>query len=178
MPAQMTSEFLDLFKRTTPDEWMQLFGLGVDNPVRANVEDAVHSFIDSDGKGSRPWERVFRPLRFAAATLKGIEMVEVPEKSAPKKPVSTKKETPAEGKPAEVSKESCEIFGGQAEREGLFGPEIDPARLAPSSFVALSEDSCPKPAASDRKEGCDYDIRDEDKGKRRPQAPNFAQKPL
>ena len=178
MPAQMTSEFLDLFKRTTADEWMQLFGLGVDNPVRANVEDAVHSFIDSEGKGSRPWERVFRPLRFAAATLKGVEIVEVAEKPAPKKSVPSKKETPAEGKPQEVSEESCKSFLEKAERDGLFGPEIDPARLAPSSFVALSENSCREPAASDKKEGCNYEIRDEDKRKRRPQPPNFAQKPL
>jgi hypothetical protein len=174
MPAQMTQEFLDLFKRTTPDEWMQLFGLGVDTSLRSNVEEAVHSFIDSDGKGTRPWERVFRPLRFASVTVKGTEMLSVPDKTGPDKP-SAKKETPAEGKPAEVTKESCEMFLLQAEREGLFGPDIDPDKLKPSTFVALSENSCPKPAASDRKEGCDYEIpKDAQVPKRRPQAPDFA----
>jgi len=178
MPAQMTSEFLDLFKRTTSNEWMQLFGLGVDSPLRPNVEDAVHSFIDSDGKGSRPWERVFRPLRFAAATLKGTEMVSVPNKSAPDKSAPSKKETLAEGKPVEVSEESCKLFGAKAEEDGLFGPEIDPAKLKASSTVVLSENSCPKPAASDRKEGCDYEIPKEAKAKKSPEAPDFAPKPL
>ena len=178
MPEQMTGEFLDLFTRTTPDEWMQLFGLGVDSPVRPNVEDAVHSFIDSDGKGSRPWERVFRPLRFAAVTLKGVEMVTVPAKPAPAKSAPAKKDTPPEGNPVEVSEESCKIFGAKAEQEGLFGPEIDPARLKASSTVVLSENSCPKPAASDRKEGCDYEIPKEAKAKKSPEAPDFAPKPF
>jgi hypothetical protein len=157
--AEMTREFLDLFAKTAPDEWMQLFGLASDSPLRPDIEDAVRDFINSKGKGSRPWERVFRSLRYAAVTVQGTEMVSVPSQPGPEQPAPSK-EPAGESKPIELSKENCEVYEGVAERQGLFGPDIDPARIGPSTVVALSENSCPKPASSDRQEGCNYNLND------------------
>ena len=80
----MTKEFLDLFEPTSSDEWMQLFGLNTDNPIRPEVEKAVRTFLASKGAGSRPWERVFRLLRFGAVHLSGSEMV--PDTKTPPTP--------------------------------------------------------------------------------------------
>ncbi len=160
VPSQMTSEFLDLFKRTTPDEWMQLFGLGADSSLRPEVEGAVNAFIASNGKGKRPWERVFRPLRFAAVHLEGTEMPAAPKKeesSASKPDVPA----PRDGKPVPVTEEGqCDMYGEKAEREGGFGPAIDSSLLQPQSFIAKGKEGCPTApgGGTGRTAGCDYTI--------------------
>ena len=176
LPAQMTAEFLDLFKHTTPDEWMQLFGLGADSPARSEVESAVNAFIASDGKGPRPWEHVFRPLRFASVTLEGTEMVPVPKKEGDKRPdVATRSDVG----PVNIDEKGrCEMYGEKAEREGNFGPAIDPSLLESQTFVIHGKEGCPTvPGGGNGKtSGCDYDIHE--KSNRTPPAPKSAPKQL
>jgi hypothetical protein len=178
LSAQLTSEFLDLFKNTTPDDWMKLFGLGADSALRPELEHAVNDFIDSKGKGRRPWERVFRPLRFAAVTLEGTEMTAAPQT---KQPAADKPDNPAtsDGKPIRVSeKERCGMYGEKAERELRFGPEMDPSVLQPQTYVNHGKDDCltVPGGGKGRTAGCDYSMHE--KSDRAPPAPGFAPKRL
>lgn len=180
LPKQMTGEFLDLFKRTTPDEWMQLFGLGTDSSLRPEVESAVNAFIASNGKGDRPWERVFRPLRFAAVQLEGTELRAVPQKQ---EPASGKSEShaSADGKAIPITEDAtCAMYGEKAERESRFGPAIDPALLQPQSFVSKGKDGCPTApgGGNGRTVGCDYEIPQKSDPSPPPPAPSFAPKRL
>jgi hypothetical protein len=158
----LAPEFLDLFKRTTSDEWMQLFGLSTDDPIRPHIEEAVNTFIASNGKGPRPWERVFRPLRFGAVTVQGTEQVPDPKDK---------------GKPAQdvtLSKEECNAFGKLAEDKGLLGP-IDESARRPSSTDAQTDESCwgLKPSQDDINAGCDYSLPADFKAPA-PSAPSYA----
>ena len=157
---------------------MQLFGLGADSPARSEVEGAVRGFIASDGKGARPWERVFRPLRFASVTLEGTEMVASAKKENAE---AAKTDTPAspDGKPVSISdKDRCDMYGEKAEREGRFGPAIDPSILEPQTFVIHGKEGCPTApgGGAGRTTGCDYEIHE--KSKTPPPAPDFAPKKL
>ena len=165
MPPQMTPEFLDLFKRTNSDEWMQLFGLDGASPIRPNVEDAVKAFIASEGKGPRPWERVFRLLRFGAVTLHGTEKIDDPND----------KGKPAEDHNPDVDEDACKGYGKQAESTGAL-PAIDPALMKPSATDAESDESCFDPAPDDTKAGCDYTLPANLNNRYTPTAPDYAPK--
>ena len=182
VPSQMTAEFLDLFKRTTPDEWMQLFGLGADSSLRSEVEGAVNAFIGSNGKGKRPWERVFRPLRYASVYLKGTEMPVAPKRE---EPASSKPDVPAspDGKAVPVTEDGqCQMYGEKAEREGRFGPAIDASILEPQSFITKSKDDCATASnvGTGRTAGCNYTIpkKSDQTASPPPPAPSFAPKRL
>jgi hypothetical protein len=179
LPAEMTSEFLDLFNRTTANDWMQLFGLDADSSLRPEVESAVHAFIDSGGKGKRPWERVFRPLRFAAVTLEGTEMTAASpkEEHAAKKPAT---QTTSDSKPVDVTNKGlCDKYGEMAEEESGFGPEIEPSILKADSFVIRGKNEvCPTVTGegTGKTAGCDYEVHEE--SKQAPPAPAIAPKRL
>lgn len=162
--ARLSTEFLGLFKRTTADEWMQLFGLASADPSRPQVEEAVNAFIASNGQGPRPWERVFRPLRYGVVRLHGTE--QVPD---PKKPGKA-----ATDKDREVTASDCKDYGKKAEDQGLLGP-IDPEALRPTAKDAASDESCVgEPTDADRQAGCDYTVPEALRTKGGPKAPDYA----
>jgi len=167
LPAQLTPEFLDLFKRTEPDEWMQLFGLDPADAIRPEVEAAVRKFIASEGRGARPWEQVFRLLRFGAVQLVGTEMVE--DKKHPGKAAYDDSDA--------VTGDDCKEYGKKAEAAGLLGP-ISKEATHPTSKDAETGETCSPPAPDDIKSGCDYTLPAKLQSRSAPVAPDYAPKQL
>jgi hypothetical protein len=163
--ARLTPEFLDLFKRTTSDEWMQLFGLVSADPSRPQVEEAVNAFIASNGQGPRPWERVFRLLRYGVVRLHGTD--QVPDPKRPGKAATDKDQ--------EVTGADCKAYGKTAEDQNLLGP-IDSSALQPIARDANQDESCwgLTPAQDDIKAGCDYNVPEALKKKGGLSAPDYA----
>ena len=172
---QMASEFLDLFKQTTPDEWMQLFGLDAGSSLRSEVQSAVNAFIASKGKGKRPWEHIFRPLRFASVQLQGTDApkAQPPSSSKPAAPASP------DSAPVPVNSEGmCNTYGETAEEGHRFGPAINESLLKPDSSIVKDKEECRTAPGSDpgtRTPGCDYEIpKKSDKTAPAPPAPSIA----
>jgi hypothetical protein len=143
---ELTSQFQSLFNRLTePADRLAVFGIAPTDEIAPQVLDAVEQFVQSGGRGRRPWERIFRLLRFGVARVVRTEMVE---------------QTRTERHPGSVTRlpdDECRPHARRAEATGEFGP-VDPAALRPTTSSEESNDDCliePQPA--DIRKGCDYE---------------------
>jgi hypothetical protein len=119
---KLADQFLGLLDRVTePEDRLRLFGVSGDSPIARQLLAAIESFIAGRGRGSRPWERVFEFLRFAA--------VEVTHK---REVMDTEQKTTT-GSVKRLDEAACNPLARDAEGKGLFGP----AEKEPTA------DSCP-----------------------------------
>jgi hypothetical protein len=147
-----------------PADRLALFGLTPDDPIAQDVLDAVGQFERSGGRGHRPWERVFRPLRYAVARVSRTEMVEQ---------VRIEHHS---GSLDVLPDSRCQEFAAQAEAANGFGP-IDPAALRPTTSTEESNDDCLiRPQDADVRRGCRYEL--PASFRRRATAPSMAPREL
>ncbi len=132
-----------LFAQMTRDsDRVLLFGIQQDNnpEVAGMLVNAIHVFMDEPSTSSepvlaeRPWDHVFRYLRFAAVTVNPPPVATPTQTTV----VPTATQTPGESTTQTTRRElpvsECRTFAEQAERQGLFGRiEMPPAYCGPQS---------------------------------------------
>jgi hypothetical protein len=157
---ELRRQFISLFTALdAAADRLALFGLTPSDPIAADVLATVDEFLRSRG-GTRPWERVFRLLRYAAVRVR--------------RTVIERQPSPIEhpGSVSELSDDDCRPHAQAAERAGLFGP-IDPDALKPTTRASDRELDCrygPEPV--DVRRGCRYLL--PPSARRRATAPDLA----
>lgn len=151
---ELRGQFLGLFRGLTADERLQFFGLEPDSPSARAGQEAIDQFMRSSPSASRPWDRVFRFLRYAHVTVSGTEIVANPNQEAAH-PTSS----PAPPAPGPLSQRECDDFGHQAEAGHGFG-EIAADASQPTAEDTHGRDRrCPNPPEQhDLQAGCSYDL--------------------
>jgi len=144
---ELAQQFRSLFAALAePADRLALFGLAADDPIRDEVLGTVDRFVRSDGRGYRPWERVFQYLRFAVIRVARTERIER---------TGTKRDP---GSLEALPDAHCGPYTRQAEETGRFGP-IDPTALRPTTSSRESNDDCLiPPQRSDTDKGCVYEL--------------------
>lgn len=158
---ELAGHFISLFK-ALPDraDRLAVFGLNEDDPIAEQVLAAVDQFVRGGGRGYRPWERIFRPLRYAVARVSWEEKV---------KQMTTVYHS---GSVRELAGAACDESSRRAEDTGEFGP-VNPEALRPTSAAEDSDTDCLiEPRGEDRAKGCKYEL--PATFRRRASAPDFA----
>jgi hypothetical protein len=142
--AELREQFVSLFNTLdTPADRLALFGLTPDDPIAPGVLRAVDEFLRSRG-GTRPWERIFRRLRYAVIRVRRT-VTEPHERTIEH-----------QGSSDRLPDSECRPYSREAERANLFGP-VDPAASRPTATASEREGDCPSgPAPADTQRGCDY----------------------
>jgi hypothetical protein len=145
---ELARQFISLFTRLTePADRLALFGLAAGDPLAKEVLASIDQFVQSGGKGYRPWERVFQPLRVGVVRLRKI--VTVPETETIHHPGSLS---------TLIDKEQCEKYGRQIEATNGFGP-VDPTALVPSADTTGQNKDCEtEPGKDELDKGCKYEL--------------------
>ncbi|GAC1341942.1 MAG: hypothetical protein NVSMB27_00210 [Ktedonobacteraceae bacterium] len=145
---ELANQFISLFNNLTePADRLALFGLTRDNPIAQLVLNAIDQFVQSRGRGYRPWERVFQALRVGVVRMSRTEMI-------------TETETvrhPGSLQPLSDDAQ-CQQYARQAEATGKFGP-IDPSALVPTRESTGHNLDCEdEPGRDELHRGCTYEI--------------------
>jgi hypothetical protein len=165
--AELRAQFVSLFEALdTPADRLAVFGLTPDDPIAPRLLTAIEQFVRTRG-GSRPWEQVFRRLRYAVIRVR--------------RTVTEQQERTIEhsGSLAPLLGPACQSHARAAERLRLFGP-LDRSASQPTSTPSESVSECrrpggPTPEAIGR--GCNYEI-PSGAPRRTPSAPEVAPRRL
>jgi hypothetical protein len=143
---QLREQFISLFNALdTPADRLALFGLTPSDPIAPQVLATVERFLRTRG-GARPWERVFRLLRYAVMRVRRTELER--RESTTEHPGSLNRLNAAE----------CRPHARSAEQAGLFGP-IDPSALKPTATDYDRDVECGSgPVPADVQRGCKYEL--------------------
>ena len=158
--AELRDQFVSLLTALdTPEDRLALFGLATSDPIAAGVHAAVEEFLRARGRGGRPWERVFRLLRYAVVRVRRTEIEKQVTTIDHADPLSR------------LTEADCRPHAAKAERSGLFGP-IDTSALRPSWSASELDRDC-GPSTDDLRRGCAYELPSR-AARRGTSAPDFA----
>jgi hypothetical protein len=144
---ELADQFVSLF-RSLPDpaDRLALFGLGPGDSLVPKVLLAIDAFLRNPHAGNRPWERIFRLLRFGSIRTMHSERRAFTE---------TERTT---GSLERLSEGECRTRGLEAERRGLLPPvprELrSPHRGREDRDIECTIDVRPE----DSRSGCSYEI--------------------
>jgi hypothetical protein len=162
---ELSEQFQSLFRALPePADRLAIFGLTSNDTIAPQVLAAVEQFLQSGGRGRRPWEQIFRLLRVGVARVTWTEQVEQTNTIHHSGSLTT------------LSGDDRDMYAEQAEATSEFGP-VDPAALRPTTSSADSNSDCTiEPRREDREQGCDYTLPASMRG--RATAPGVAPRPL
>lgn len=144
---ELARQFISLFTHLTPANQLELFGLTPGDPLAKEVLASINQFVQSGGKGYRPWERVFQPLRVGVVRLRKIVTVPGTETIHRSGSLTTL-----------TDEEQCKEYGRQIGATGGFGP-VDPAALTPSADTTGQNKDCEtEPGKDELDKGCKYEL--------------------
>lgn len=149
----LSKEFLGLFKAMTDrHDRLTLFGLAnADSKVQDDLIRSIDEFVRSGGRGARPWENVFRRLRFGIVrTIKRGTMPSTETKA---------------GRVELVTGDACDKRAKDAESRHLFGD------VEKNEVSQCESDPSKQPA---EQPGCDYDPSKSDPSTLAPPPPSYA----
>jgi hypothetical protein len=159
--AELRAQFVSLFEALdTPADRLAVFGLTPDDPIAPRLLTAIDQFLRTRG-GSRPWEQVFRRLRYAVIRVR--------------RTVTEQQERTIEhsGSFDRLPPSACRPRSLEAERLGLFGP-VDESLKRSTSSPSERDNQCPSgPNPDDVRKGCNYRI-PSDAPRHAPRAPDVA----
>jgi hypothetical protein len=161
---ELREQFVSLFDALdTPADRLALFGLTPSDAIAPQVLATVEQFLRTRG-GARPWERVFRLLRYAVVRVRRTEMER--QESTIEHP----------GSLTQLDDDACRTHARAAEQAGLFGP-IDPSALKPTTSDSDRDVDCRfDPIPADVRRGCKYEL--PTSARRRATAPDVAPQEL
>ena len=144
---ELGQQFVSLFNALPePADRLAVFGLTPSDPIAPQVLAAVQRYLRTGGRGYRPWERIFRLLRYAVAKVVRI----VPEVRA--------RIVSHTGSVDWMARTQCQPYIDRAEQAKMFGP-VDPKASRPTTKSEDSNSDCLlKPKRTDIKKGCKYDL--------------------
>lgn len=120
----LSNEFLGLFREVTDrSQRLTLFGLTEASPLANRVIESVDQFVANNGRGRRPWERIFQMFRMATVKLRPPLPARGPS-------------TPHAAVTVPITGAECDRRQQLAESRHLFGP---PTRVHRSDSDALAE---------------------------------------
>ena len=163
--AELSDQFVSLF-RALPDpaDRLALFGLGLGDPLEAQVLAAVQAFLRNPRAGARPWDRVFRLLRVGVIRTSRPEHRTVPD-------VETDP-----GSLSQLGDAACELRAQEAEQSGLLPPVPAELRVPRRGREDRDVECTIEVRPQDRRGGCSYDIPAD--MRLRPRAPGRAPRSL
>ncbi|MBV7530825.1 DUF4157 domain-containing protein [Chitinophaga sp. sic0106] len=122
--SDLTREFLALFREITDrSQRLALFGLAEESPLANRVIAAVDLYVANNGRGNRPWDRIFQMFRMATVKLRPPLPARGPA-------------TPHDSVTVPITGSECDTRQALAERRNLFGP---PTRVRRSSSDVMAE---------------------------------------
>ncbi|SHM56719.1 protein of unknown function [Chitinophaga jiangningensis] len=122
--TDLTREFLALFREITDrGQRLALFGLMEESPLANRVITAVDQYVANNGRGTRPWDRIFQLFRMATVKLRPPMPARGPA-------------TPHDAVTVPITGSECDRRQALAERRNLFGP---PTRVRRNSSDVMAE---------------------------------------
>jgi hypothetical protein len=144
--SELAQQFVSLLTALPANaDRLALFGLTDQDPIAADVLDAINRFLRRGGRGYRPWEQIFRLLRTGLAKVAHFEM----------RTTGTRRTS---GDLHNLSESECAAYARRAEQTGEFGP-VDPSALRPTTSSEDSNDDCLiEPQQEEIDQGCQYSL--------------------